>query len=169
MEDITMANLQRKTQQPSGLVDQVIHPFLSVQKELDKALHGFYDIFDNRSFNLSEIENMPIAPSMDLIEEKDAYKLEVEMPGMDEKDVHVTLNENVLTVRGEKSKTITNERKNYISREISYGQYERSLTLPQWADSEKTSASFKKGILCVTIPKKAGSTERSREIKIQSA
>ena len=91
------------------------------------------------------------------------------MPGMDEKDVTVSLKDNLLTIHGEKSTSKKDERKNYIAREISYGRYERSITLPQAADGEKVSASFKKGMLWVTIPKKAGSKGNGRQIKIEKA
>lgn len=91
------------------------------------------------------------------------------MPGMDEKDVTVSLKDNLLTVHGEKSISKKDERKNYIAREISYGRYERSITLPQSADGEKVSASFKKGMLWVTIPKKADSKGNGRQIKIEKA
>ena len=151
------------------LVDNVITPFLSIQKEVDKALNGFYDLFEARPFNLKEYENLNILPSMDLIEDEHSFKLEVEMPGMDEKDITVSLNNNVLTIRGEKSTSKKNDRKNYIAREINYGCYERNISLPQTADGQKVTASFKKGMLWVTIPKKVGSQGNGQQIKIEKA
>lgn len=148
---------------------QILNPFVSIQKEVDRALHGFYDIFEAKPFNLLEFENLSIAPSMDLVEDDKCYKLEVEMPGMDETDITISLNDNLLTIQGEKSTSKKDERKNYIAREISYGRYERSISLPQAADGEKATASFKKGMLWITIPKRTGHTGNGHQIKIEKA
>lgn len=165
-----MKNLQKQNNKSSHeLVGQVLNPFLTIQKEVDKALNGFYDLFESKPFNLKEFESLNLAPLMDLIEDENSYKLEVEMPGMDEKDITVSLKDNLLTIQGEKSTSKKNERKNYIAREINYGRYERSITLPQAADGDKVSASFKKGMLWVTIPKKAGSKGNGHQIKIEKA
>lgn len=164
-----MKNLQKQGKSSNELVGQIMSPFLTIQKEVDKALNNFYDLFEAKPFNFQEYENLNLAPRMDLIEDENSYKLEVEMPGMDEKDVTVSLKDNLLTIHGEKSTSQKDERKNYIAREISYGSYERSITLPQAADSDKVSASFKKGMLWVTIPKKAGSKGNGRQIKIEKS
>jgi HSP20 family protein len=165
-----MGSLQNRNNKGSHSVrEHIVNPFLTIQNEVDKALHGFYDLFETKPFDMKTVENVMLSPSMDLVEEKDCYRVEVEMPGMDENDVSVTLNENILTIRGEKSISKKSERKHYISREISYGQYERSITLPQSADGDKISASFKKGMLWVVIPKKAGTKGQSHQIKVQKA
>lgn len=159
-----MKNIQKKDNKSSG---HIRNPFISIQKELDKALHGFYDLFESKPFNLKEFEDVSLAPFMDLVEDDKCYKVEVEMPGMDENDIQVSFNNNVLTIHGEKSTSKKDERKNYIAREINYGQYDRSILLPHAADSDKATATFKKGMLWITIPKKAGTTGNGRQIKVQ--
>lgn len=146
---------------------KIVNPFLHIQQEVDKALHGFYDIFEHKPFELGEFENLKISPPMDLVEDKTSYKIEVEMPGMDEKDIQISLSGNVLTIRGEKSVSRKDERKNYIAREINYGKIERSITLPQFADADKASATFKKGMLWISIPKRSGSSNKVQEIEIK--
>lgn len=168
--DYIMNNLKKRESTTSNeMAGRVMNPFLTIQKEVDKALNGFYDLFESKPFNLKEFENLNIAPLMDLVEDNDSYKLEVEMPGMDEKDINVSINDNFLTIQGEKSTSKKNERKNYIAREINYGRYERSISLPQSADGEKATASFKKGMLWITIPKKPGSKGTGHQVKIQKA
>ena len=163
-----MKNLQKQTTKSShNLVGDIMNPFLTIQKEVDKALHGFYEMFESKPLSLKEFEHMTLAPSMDLMEDENSYKLEIEMPGMDEKDIKVSLKDNLLTIHGEKSTSRKDERQNYIAREINYGRYERSITLPQASDSDKVTASFKKGMLWITIPKKAGSKGNGHQIKIQ--
>lgn len=165
-----MTSIQKGSHQPSRDSNRkIMNPFVSIQKEVDRALNGFYDIFEAKPFNLKEFENLSIAPSMDLVEDDQCYKLEVEMPGMDEKDITISLNDNLLTIQGEKSTSKKDERKNYIAREINYGRYERSISLPQAAEGDKATASFKKGMLWITIPKRAGHKGNGHQIKIQKA
>lgn len=166
-----MGSLQRGNNHHSShhMTDQIVHPFLTIQREVDKALHGFYDLFEHKPFNLTEIENTKLAPLMDLAENKDSYKIELEMPGLDEEDITVSLHENVLTICGEKTTSKKNQRKNYLSREINYGRYERNISLPLSADGSKAVASFKKGMLWITIPKKQAKIGSKRKIKITKA
>ena len=164
-----MNNLSNQNKSSKELVGQIMNPFLTIQKEVDNALNGFYDLFESKPFNFKAFENLKLAPSMDLIEDDHSFKLEVEMPGMDEKDISVSLEDNTLTITGEKSTSKKNEKKNYIAREINYGRYERRISLPQSADSNHISASFKKGMLWITIQKKAGSKGNGHQIKIQKA
>ena len=163
-----MASLQENKSSHS-LEKHLMNPFLLIQKEVDKALHGFYDLFESKPFNLQEFEKLNLSPSMDLVEDDKCYKIEVEMPGLDEKDISISLNNNLLTIQGEKSISKKDNHKNYIAREISYGRYLRSISLPQAADSDKAMASFKKGMLWITIPKKAGVKSNGHQIKIEKA
>lgn len=148
---------------------KMINPFVHIQQEVDKVLHGFYDIFESKPFELANFEKLSLSPAMDLVEDKNGFKIEVEMPGLDEKDIKITLNDNLLTISGEKSISKKDEQKNYIAREISYGCYERTITLPQSSDLDKISANFKKGMLWINIPKKLTSTKKSQEIQIKKA
>lgn len=166
-----MASIQ-KPQSNLSKSDQFkkfLNPIVHIQQELDKALHGFYDLFEDHPKMLSEFENLMLAPAMDLVEDKDCYKLEVEMPGMDEKDIKISLSDNVLNICGQKSMSRKDHNKNYICREISYGKYDRSIALPQSADPNKISASFKKGMLWITIEKKQTGSKSAHEIKIHKA
>ncbi len=104
---------------------------------------------------------------MDIVDDKENLKIEVEMPGMGEEDIKVSIADGILTIRGEKETSKKDEGKNYVRREIGYGSYERTIPLPDSVDVEKAKASFKKGMLWVTIPKKPESVKRSRELKIE--
>lgn len=135
------------------------NPFAALQSELDKAMNEFYgmDIF----------ENVRLLPRADIVEDKDNFKVEVEMPGMGEEDVKVNIKDGVLTITGEKSTSTKDKNKNYTMREITYGNYMRQMVLPDSVDIDKATASFKKGMLWVTLPKKAGGKEHSREIPVE--
>jgi HSP20 family protein len=78
--DIIMASLQKRTAKPThDLSSQLLlNPFVSIQKEVDKALHGFYDLFESKPASVKGFENLRLAPAMDLIEDADCFKLEVD-------------------------------------------------------------------------------------------
>lgn len=133
------------------------HPIISLQRELDNAMSNFYDWFE--PFNIAPInfENLDIKPAIDIIEDGNQFKVEVEMPGMGEENIQVSVDNGLLKIKGEKSTSNKDEGKDYMIREISYGNYERTVALPDYVDADKAKASFKKGMLWVTFPKKAGS------------
>lgn len=144
------------------------NPFLSLQNEVERLFNDFNHFFTPSRFNWPlQFEKMDLSPSMDIVEDKDHFCIQLEMPGMDEKDVSVTISDNILTISGEKSSSKKNEGKKFISREISYGKYERSLSIPSSVDTSKVKATFKKGMLLVDLPKKLASKGSSREIKVE--
>jgi len=143
------------------------NPFLSLQHDVDNAFRDFYDIFSSNKSGLEQFEKLELLPSMDIVEDADNFSVQVEMPGMDEKDIKVSFSDNALTISGEKSISKKNENKQYLSREINYGKYERVISLPSTVDVDKAKASFKKGMLWVVLPKKAETKNRSRDIKIE--
>ena len=161
-----MSKLMKWKNETPISIEHSHNPFLRLQNEVDRVFHEFTDFFAPSRFNW-EFENLNLAPSMDVVEDKDHYSIELEMPGMDEKDVKVSLADNVLTISGEKTTSKKNEDKKYLSREISYGKYERSISLPATIDVDKAKASFKKGILCVDLPKKEESKRSARDIKVE--
>lgn len=141
-------------------------PFLGFHRAVNEAMKDFYDLFDT-GINIEQSENRNLFPALDVVEAKDHFTIELEMPGMGEEDIQVAIQANRLIIKGEKSSSKKHEGKQYLSREIQYGSYERSVDLPLSADLEKASASFKKGMLWVNIPKKAESKPSSRKIKVQ--
>lgn len=142
------------------------NPFLALQSELDKAMRDFYNVFETPSV-FDKFEGLTISPSIDLVEDKDSFKVEAEMPGLGEEDIKVSISDGILTIKGEKTTSKQDENKNYLSREINYGCYERSIVLPDTVDIDKAKASFKKGMLWITIPKKAEAIKKARELKVE--
>lgn len=162
-----MANfIHWKKSMPIAVESRHKNPFVTLQNELDKAMRDFYSLFATPSV-FDKFEGLTINPSIDLVEDKDSFKVEAEMPGLGEEDIKVSIGDGILTIRGEKTASKQDENKNYISREINYGYYERSIALPDSADIDKAKASFKKGMLWVTIPKTAEAAKKSRELKIE--
>jgi HSP20 family protein len=93
------------------------------------------------------------APSMDISETKDSVVVKIEVPGMNQKDIEVSLQENLLTIKGEKRQEKEEKDERYHRVERSYGAFTRSARLPVGVDTSRASAAFKNGLLTVTMPK----------------
>lgn len=159
---------KESTQTPIS-IERQIKPLLGFHRTLSEAMNDVYNLFENEGLNLAQFENRTLYPAMDIVESDEELNIEIEMPGMGEEDIKITINEDRLTIQGEKSTSSKHKDKNYISREINYGRYERSIALPTSVDTSKATATFKKGMLWVKIPKKAESKNHSREVKIQKS
>jgi HSP20 family protein len=106
-------------------------------------------------------------PACDVFEDKDAVKIVAELPGVQPEDVKLSLENNLLTIRGEK-KQEAEERSERVHRyERSYGTFERAFVLPSTVDGDKISAQYQNGILTILVPK--AERARPREIPVQSA
>jgi HSP20 family protein len=108
-------------------------------------------------------------PKIDVSEGKDAVEITAELPGCTEKDIDVTLNEGVLTIRGEKKteRDETDKDKNWHVVERSYGSFSRSIPLPFTPDSAKVEARFDKGVLRLKLPKPAEVAKKEKRIEIR--
>ncbi len=121
----------------------------SVQQEMNRLFGTFFD----SPTGDSAVTARRWVPAMDLIEEGGEYVLRADLPGLDEKDVEIELDERVLTVSGERSSRIEEHQQGYHRYERASGSFSRSLTLPEGLDPEAIRASFEKGVLEVRIPK----------------
>ena len=93
------------------------------------------------------------SPSMDIVDAEKEYRLHVELPGVDPKAVEITVQDGVLTVRGEKSAEKTEKGETWARSERVYGSFQRSVTLPEGVDAAKVTAEGADGVLVVRIPK----------------
>ncbi|HTO10019.1 MAG TPA: Hsp20/alpha crystallin family protein [Candidatus Binatia bacterium] len=94
------------------------------------------------------------APPMDVAEGKDAVTVTAELPGVDPKEIAVTLEGDILTLKGEKEEETTDERRHRTER--TWGMFMRTLRLPAPVDASKVTATFKNGVMTITLPKTAG-------------
>jgi HSP20 family protein len=106
------------------------------------------------------------APSMDVSETKDSLIAKLEVPGMDPKDIQISLQENLLTIKGEKTQEQEEKEEHFHRVERAYGMFARSVRLPVTVDASKVAASFKNGLLTITLPKTP--TSRGTTIPIKA-
>lgn len=111
----------------------------------------------------------PMAPKIDVSESKDAIDITAELPGVEEKDIDVTVADGVLTIKGEKKseRDETDKDKNWHVVERSYGSFTRSIGLPFDPDMDRVEAKFEKGVLRVTLPKPAEVAKKQQKIEIK--
>ena len=107
------------------------------------------------------------APTLDLSETKEAFVVKAEVPGMEPGDIHVALQENLLTIKGEKRHEKEEKDERYHRMERSYGAFARSVRLPVAVDGSKVDATFKNGLLTVTLPKTAGAKGTAIPVKAE--
>ena len=105
-------------------------------------------------------------PKVDLSAEEKQYLLTVEIPGVSEKDVTVDISNNTMTIKGEKKQEKEEKDKNYYRIERSYGSFQRVLSLPDDVDQDTIKASFKNGVLSITMPRKALPAGEVKKVEI---
>lgn len=105
------------------------------------------------------------SPQIDVVEDEDEIRVAAELPGMDEDDIDVSLSRGTLTIQGEKREETEDRGQNYYRMERSYGTFRRSIPLPSTVDEAKVEATYEKGVLTITLPKKED-TRAGRRIPI---
>lgn len=140
-----------------------IRDFASVQDEMNRVLN---DVFGSRSLT-DEGGAVVWHPPIDIEEQPDRYTVHVELPGMKLEDIKITLEDNRLVIRGEKTRTEEQKNATFHKLERVYGTFERSFTLNHAVKSDKIEATYRDGVLEVTIPK--AEEAKAREIPIKVA
>lgn len=106
-------------------------------------------------------------PTLDVSETKNDYVIKAELPGIDPKDIDISLTNDLLTIKGEKKQEKEEKEENYHLIERSYGSFTRSIRLPGQVQSNKINASFKNGVLKVTLPKTEEAKKKEIKIKVE--
>jgi HSP20 family protein len=114
-----------------------------------------------------DLGKFDFAPRVDTAETDAAYEVTAELPGVEEKDVKISIENDVLSISGEKKSEREEKKKDYVLSERSYGSFKRAFTLPDNVDVEKIAAKYEKGVLKVTLPKTTPSPAKHREIPIK--
>ncbi len=140
-------------------------PFASFRREMDRV---FEDTLGRSAF-FGGGRGGDLTPSLDVAETDEAVTVTVELPGVDEKDMELTLERGLLTIKGEKKAETDTEGSGRRVVERSYGRFTRSLSLPSEIEPDRAEARFDKGILTVTLPKPAAAKADHRRIEIKTA
>jgi HSP20 family protein len=140
----------------------------TMRRDMERLFEEFFEPAPRRRWRwLSRAEAETVSPSIDMYDRKDEIVVKAELPGVEKEDIDLTISENSLTIKAESKKDEEVKEEDYYSREIHYGTYTRTLTLPAEVDSSKAKATFKNGILEIVLPKKEEA--KPKEIKVESA
>lgn len=138
-----------------------LNPFEAFERDVKRLFDDFFalepvDLFDSAWM-----------PSVDVDEDDKSIHIRAEIPGIDEKDINVTLEDNVLTITGEKKEERKEENKRYIVAERKFGSFKRSITLPAEVKADSAKASFKNGVLTIDFEKKEVSQPKRITINVK--
>jgi HSP20 family protein len=134
----------------------------NMQREMNRMFGSFFRGVDEPS-----LLDGTWMPAVDVVEENDEYIVKIELPGVNKDDVKITLESNILTIRGEKKAEKDSDEKNYHRTERSYGIFQRSFTLPESVKNDKIGAEYKDGILTITLPKAEETKPKQIEVKVK--
>jgi HSP20 family protein len=126
------------------------------------------DLFrNNRLPSTTGLFDRSVTPAIDFIEGENEFTVTCELPGLEEKDIEVSIASNVLTLKGTKNREMENKKGKYYKKESWAGSFQRTLALPQTVDSEKIGAQLKNGILRIVLPKKEELKPKQITVEIQ--
>lgn len=151
---------------PAGAAE---HPLVVLQHQMNRLFDSFFedDGFDPEDL-LPRFGASGSSPRFEVTETEDEIRVKAELPGMDEEDIDVLLDENQLTIRGEKKeeREERDKKRNVVVSEFSYGSFYRTLPLPSEIDRDKVEAKFKKGVLTLKLPRTESAKSNRRRIEI---
>ncbi len=160
-------NLLPSVQRAAG--SDVDHPFYSLQRQMNSLFDDFFSGFDAAPRSLATGGFGAFSPSIDVKESDKDFVIRAELPGVEEKDIDVTVTNDSVTIKGEKKEEKEDKGKNYYYMERSYGSFNRVIPLGAETDADKAEASFKNGVLNITVPKSAREKAKGTKVPIKAA
>ncbi|GAV33338.1 spore protein SP21 [Roseomonas sp. TAS13] len=139
------------------------NPIATLQREMNHVFENFWNRVGNLEWPWGSGETRS-----DMVETDNAIEVSIELPSMEMKDIEVTVNDDMLTVKGEKRIERQEEKKGYYLSERSYGAIYRTIPLPPGVDGEKAQASFKNGVLTIKLPQTPEAQAKVKRIEVKN-
>jgi HSP20 family protein len=141
-------------------------PFYALQRQMHRLFDDFFgDLSPWRGWTGLETA---FVPRMDVVETEKEIHVTAELPGMDLKDIDISLQDGTLTLKGEKKQQVEEKKEGFYHAERSYGSFSRSVVLPAEVDEAKIEASYKDGVLKVCLPKTESQKAQAKKIQIKA-
>jgi HSP20 family protein len=163
---MTSKQLIPVTRQNIATRRDIDNPVLSLWRDTDSLFDSF---FGGLGYEPLAVGFMDFNPTIDVTESDKEIRVLAELPGMDEKDINVSLYRDTLMITGEKRAESEQKGKDYHHVERTYGSFSRTIQLPAEAATTKITAELKKGVLTIVLPKSARAAESTRKVKIKVA
>ncbi len=149
-----------------------LDPLLQFRSEMGRLFDSFLNggalprgLFDWQAAS----QDLPVVPQLELTESENGFRITAELPGLDAKDVEVTLDDGLLTLKGEKKSESSSDKDNVHVTERRYGSFLRQVRLPDSIDADKVKAGFDKGVLTIEVAKKPEAAKSAKKIEIGKA
>jgi len=155
---------ERSSSVPNSYRSEEVSPFLTLHREMNRLFDDVFNRFD--STMPSVFSRTPAWPSVEVVDSDKDVLIAAELPGLDEKDVEVSVSDDVLTIRGEKKAQIDDQERHFSERY--YGRFERVIPLPFEVEDERAEATFENGVLTVTLPKSPKAKAKMKRIPVNS-
>jgi HSP20 family protein len=139
-------------------------PFEDVENRMNRFMQRAF----GEPFGVALTEAIGWVPAMDIVETAKELTVSAELPGMDQRDIDISVDDGVLTIRGEKTDEREHEEKKVYLYERSYGSFQRAFTLPTNIETDKIVAEFEKGVLKIHVPKDGEAKAKGRKIEIKT-
>lgn len=150
--------------------DSLFQPMQTFQKKMNEVFESFFKDFDEGFLPWqSSAEKSDFLPRIDVAETDKEIMVNVELPGMTEKDVEITLDHGILSIKGEKQQKSEDKKGHYHYVERRYGSFYRGIPIPAEIDHNKIEAVFKNGVLGISLPKKEITGSPSRRIEVKNS
>lgn len=141
------------------------NPYSMLRRDIDTLFDSFFRSFDTEFFGNG---TGVFSPKTDIRESEKTIRITIELPGMDEKDIEVSLTRDMLTIKGEKKEAQEDRGKDFYRLERSYGFFSRTVPLPVEVDGNKIEAYCKKGVLTITLPKSEKAVSETKKIAVRA-
>jgi len=148
---------------PTHELERWSSDFFGIQRDINRLFDNFF----RGGMQSDEPMSAFWTPAVDIAELENEYIVKMDLPGVTKEDVKISLESNILTVRGERKQEKEEKNKNLHRVERTYGSFQRSFTLPTTVKSDKIDALFKDGVLQVTLPKSEEAKPKQIEVKVR--
>lgn len=154
----------------------LMRPFEKLRQQVDHLFEDFslgsgLSLFNRGLFDVEPLWSREMIgqsmPAVDIVEKDKSFEITAELPGMDQKNIEIKLSNGGLIIKGEKQEEKEEKKKGYYLSERSYGSFERMFNLPKEVDADKIEASYSKGVLSISLPKKPEALKADKVVPIK--
>lgn len=147
---------------------EIDNPFAALHRQMSRLFDDFFSDFGLQPWKGWAGFDGGFYPRMDVAETDKEFTITAELPGIEQKDIEISLADGVLTLKGEKKQSSEEKKEGYYHSERSFGAFCRSVALPAEVDEEKVEATYKDGILKIRLPKTESQKARAKKIEVKA-
>lgn len=159
--------LAKRPRQNTGLSDYLREPFSRLRGEMDRMFDEFPPRFPATNLGIRYLASLPV-PALEMKETDDEYRLSVEVPGVAPDDIELSVEDDILVLKGEKKEEREEKERDYSFSERSYGAFERRVSLPADAKPDAIEANTENGVIKIVIPRDQDVPAKKRKIEIST-